>query len=140
MRVVVDTNVILDILLNRKEFYDSAYGVLKLAAQNRIDCSIIAGSITDIYYIIKRSTDHKTAKEAIIRIIEIVSVSDIQPGDIRQALLLDMRDFEDAVLSCAAKRIKADCIITRNAKDFVNSPVESITPPEFIKRYSNSMD
>lgn len=68
----------------------------------------------------------------------IVDVVEVSRSDCKKALDLDMNDYEDALLSQYAKRSKATYIITRNTKRFIDSPVEAITPDDFLKRLAYS--
>ncbi|NSW81657.1 MAG: PIN domain-containing protein [Syntrophothermus sp.] len=133
MRLLIDTNVVLDVLMHRKEFFDASYEVLKLSALNKAEILITANTITDIYYIFQRSNkDHAKSKEAIVKLLKLVSIADVLASDVMNALSSKITDFEDALVGAIAKRVKADYIVTRNTKDFHNSPVPAIDPQNFL--------
>jgi len=135
MRLLVDTNVVLDVLMHRAEFFDASYDVLKLSAFNKAEVLITANAITDIYYILQRATkDHARSKEAIVKLLELVTIADVLASDVMNALFSKITDFEDALVRAIAKRVKADYIVTRNTKDFHNSPVPAIDPRDFLAR------
>ncbi|WP_010253301.1 PIN domain-containing protein [Treponema primitia] len=133
MKVLVDTNVILDVLQCRGEFYESSYRVIQLALQGRFNCFIGAGAVTDIYYIINKNPGNaQKSRDTIIKLSTLVGFCDTAAKDINTALSLGISDFEDAVVAATAYREKADYIVTRNAKDFKNSLVPAVTPEELI--------
>jgi len=138
MRVVIDTNVILDVLQRRKGFFDESYAVLKLAAEDNVEALTPAGSIADAYYIIRKSLkDPSAARDAIAALLQLVSACDTTASDISAALTLAVADFEDAILASTAKHEKAEYIITRDEQDFRNSPVPAISPKGFLVLYQD---
>ncbi|ADI00982.1 MAG TPA: PIN domain-containing protein [Syntrophothermus lipocalidus] len=133
MRLLVDTNVVLDVLMHRKEFFDASYEVLKLSALDKAEILITANTITDIYYIFQRANkDHAKSKEAIVKLLKLVTIADVLASDIMNALSSKVTDFEDALVGAIAKRVKAAYIVTRNTKDFRDSPVPAIDPRDFL--------
>jgi predicted nucleic acid-binding protein len=139
LKVIIDTNVILDVLAQRAEFFLDSSKILKLSEMDSIKASITASSVTDIVYILKK---HKVANpiETVKKLISIVPVSSVTAANISKAFELDFDDFEDALVAAVAKSGKADYIITRNTKDFVKSPVPAITPTELIKILADNMN
>ena len=134
MQIMVDTNVVLDVLLNRTAHVNESAAVLK-AASDDIQEFISASSITDIYYIAQKELKKTSLTKQLIRnLLQIVHVSSVSEVDIWATLDSGWEDFEDAVQSATASRIKADCIITRNVKDYKNSAVVAFTPTEFLSR------
>ena len=134
MKVMADTNVVLDVLQRREEFFEHSYRVIQLALQGKFECFISAGSVTDIYYIIsKNPSNAQKARDAIIKLSALVGFCDTAARDINAALSLKISDFEDAVLAAVAQREKADYIVTRNAEDFKNSPVPVVMPEKLIQ-------
>lgn len=67
----------------------------------------------------------------------VFSVVELRENDLLKAAELSFGDYEDAIQSVCAARVRADYIVTRNGKDFVNSPVPAITPADLLKRVSN---
>ena len=136
MKVIIDTNVVLDVLLNRTEFLQTSHTILKLSAQDKITGILTTNTITDMFYVLrKNSKDAIKSKQAVSQLIKLVKLEAIVPADVSLALVSDITDLEDAVVCFAAKRIKVDYIVTRNTKDFTNSPVTATTPVEFINKY-----
>jgi predicted nucleic acid-binding protein len=138
MKVLLDTNVVLDVLEKREKFFQHSYSVMQLAAAGSIQGFMSAGSVTDVYYIIKRSVrDAGKAKDAIVRLGALLDICDTTTSDINAALTMNIDDFEDAVIAAVAKREKADCIVTRNKEDFVNSPIPAMLPSEWMEQYAS---
>jgi len=136
MKVFVDSNVIIDILAERKPFYENSYKIIQLGLENEIETITGAGDITNIYYVIRKSLqDPVAAREKIFLISNLVKICKSVPDDILNAIILFIPDFEDAVIAATAKREKADFIVTRNTEDFENSPVPAINPEDFLKRF-----
>ena len=136
MNVLIDTNVILDAGLNRIPFNASAQKILLLVADEKVNASITASSVADIYYFLKRDyLDSDRAKEMLINFFNIFEVIDVTKSDCEKALSLPMDDYEDALLATCAKRKRIELIITRNLKDFAESPVKAISPDDFLTNY-----
>ena len=105
MKALVDTNVIIDALTGREPFRETAEEIFMLAANQIEDLYITASSVTDIYYLIRKHLhDTEQAKSAIAKLFELFYILDSTAEDCREALLLDMKDYEDAVISCCASR------------------------------------
>lgn len=132
MKVLIDTNVIIDALQSRKGFLEDAGWVLIKAAE--YDGCIAASSITDIFYLQNRySHDKVKTRQALADLMEIFEVLDTTKEDCRNAIRSDTADFEDAVLVETALREGVEAIVTRNTKDFKNSPIKIYTPAEFLQ-------
>ena len=135
MKILIDTNVIIDILDRREPFFTDSYRTVQLGLEGKLETLMSAGAVTDVYYIINRSLrDAGKAKEKIFALINLVNICNTTSDDIRSALILYMIDFEDAVVASIAKREKAAYIITRNESDFINSPVPAISPANFLQQ------
>ena len=133
MKILIDTNVIIDVLLNRESFVDDSSAVLKLCESSSFQGFITATTITDIYYILdKNMTDKSLLYNALEKLLSIVEVCDVTKHNIFSAMKLRESDFEDAIQSDCAKSIGADYIVTRNTVDFKNSKIKAITPSEFL--------
>jgi predicted nucleic acid-binding protein len=137
MKVLVDTNIIIDILDRREEFFADSYALIQRAVQGKLEAVIAASAVTDVYYIISRSLHNAgKAREKIIALTALVGLCDTTAADINTALTLPIADFEDAVIAAAAKRERADYIVTRNEADFANSPVPAISPARFLHHHT----
>ncbi|MBR7063550.1 MAG: PIN domain-containing protein, partial [Treponema sp.] len=122
MRLLIDTNIVLDILLNRKPFVSNALTVL---ANDDFEKFVSASSITDIYYIAQQELKNKEYVCNLIReLLKIISVADVSESDIIHALDSNWSDFEDAVQNAVAHSYCVDIIITRNISDYKNSTIK----------------
>lgn len=132
MRIMLDTNIVIDILEKREPFFANSYLVLLNALENGDLCMMPVSASTDIAYILRKSGD---VKDKLLKLSYMISLTDVTADDFNEAVKSDMPDFEDALLAACAKRNKADCLVTRNVKDFAKSPVRAITPKQFLKEW-----
>ena len=133
MKVLVDTNVILDVLCNRKEFVADSLRVFQCCEAQRITGYISALSIPNIVYIMRKELDPERIREILHTLTMVFSVVELREGDLLKAAELPFSDYEDAIQSVCASRVRADYIVTRNAKDFINSPLPAISPATLLK-------
>ncbi len=134
MKVLLDTCIAIDFLQKREPFAEDALRIFRAAASELFSGYITAKSATDIFYIDHRGTHNKAASCQKLRsLLTIVGLADSAAIDVRQTLASELPDFEDAVMVETAKRIGADCIVTRNKKDYVQSGVSVYTPAEFLE-------
>lgn len=134
MKVLIDTNIIIDALTSREPFRKAAEEIFILAANQIVDMYITASYATDIYYIIRRhlhSTDQ--AKSVMGKLFELFYILDVTAQDCMDALAAPMKDYEDALVAACAARNKLDYIVTRNIKDYEQSKVQAILPDDFLK-------
>jgi predicted nucleic acid-binding protein len=132
VRILVDTNVVLDLLLDRDPFSDAAARVFSLVEKSELEAFLCAITVTTIDYLLSRSLDRDVEKTALHRLLEMFEIAPVNRSVLEEALQSRMIDFEDAVLSYAANLVGATIIVTRNTKDFHNSPVSAMDPVEFL--------
>ena len=133
MKVLIDNNVIIDFLNQREPFFEDSYKIFQLGMEGVIETIMSAGDITTIYYVIRKSLQNTIiAREKIFLLSNIIKICKSTPEDITSAIILFIPDFEDAVIAAIARREKADYIVTRNEKDFANSPIPAVNPAEFL--------
>jgi len=137
MKVLLDTNVVLDVLLERQPYYSASSEVFILSGKNNIQLFITSTIVTDIYYIVSKVLSKKKAKEFLTNLIEIVDICGVGKNTIIEAMKSDFKDLEDAVQHFTAKVEKIDIILTRNKKDFKLSEIKILTPSEFIKEITS---
>ena len=138
MRMMIDTNIILDVLLERQPFYTCSKAVLELCESKDIHGFISASSATDIFCLIRKglgSTDE--AYKALGHILDIVKVLTVTNTDVTDAFLLKARDFEDCLLATCARSNKCSNIITRNKKDFQEFGITLYSPEEILDKVSH---
>ena len=129
-KVLFDTNIILDIALERKPFFEEAVKLFELIDSGKISAFVTATTITDIYYIAKKVRGNKESITFISNLIEIVDVLGIDKEIIVNALSKEIKDFEDAVQITASEFNEIEYIITRNKVDFKNNLTLKVFSPE----------
>ena len=137
MKIMCDTNVIIDVLLERQPFVDDSYKVLSLCEEHRINGFVTASSVTDIYDLVRKYT-HSTelAYKAIGKLLEIVKVCSVTNNDVLTAFQRKAKDLEDCLMATYAKSIHCDYIVTRNKKDFEEFDILLLTPSEPLQKIS----
>jgi len=133
MKVLIDTNVVLDVLINNVAFFAKSKKIFDFAEQKRITGFISASAITDIFYIAQRKFGKKAIKEAIKKVLKIFYPATVTDNNIYQALDLEWDDFEDSVQYIVGKSFSIDYIITRNTRDFASGSIPAVTPEQFIE-------
>lgn len=133
MKAVIDTCVVVDALQSREPFCRDAQTIFLLCANQQFEGFLTAKAITDIYYLTHRQThSDKATRDIISKLCTLFSLADTTELDIRNAISSEISDFEDAVIVETAARSGADCIVTRNTKDYSKSQVPVYTPEGFI--------
>lgn len=132
MHLLLDTNVILDVIMNRKPFVDNALAIMAMGEAGVVKLSLSTDAISTIFYIIERNKDAATARQAILNLAARVELAPLDGDAVMRGLSYDFVDVEDALVASVAESIAADVIVTRNAKDFARSPVTVMTPTELL--------
>jgi predicted nucleic acid-binding protein len=138
MRVLIDTNVALDIFLAREPWIADASAVLEFAEQNRLALFLTASTVTDIFFICRKHNGIKKAFEALKVCIDNFSICTVAHDDIEKAFVLSGVDFEDNLQIAIATRDKLDAIVTRDKRGFQHSVILAITPAELITTLSKA--
>jgi predicted nucleic acid-binding protein len=133
MKVLIDTNVILDIALKRQPFFEDAARLLKAAGSPKLQFYITATTVTDLYYIIRKAKGRAEALGFVRDLLVIVDVAGVDRLVILDALDSDLSDFEDAVQCAAAEQENISTIITRNEADFAQSGLTVLSPSAFLE-------
>ena len=137
MKILLDTNIILDVILQREPFFQSSVEILRLSDIKKVQACITSNSITDIFYVLRKFfANHDDRKKAVKYILQMVEIISTTKTDIIKSFDIDCTDYEDALQTQCAKKIKADYIITRNVKDFKDKSVAAISPDTFLKAFS----
>lgn len=133
MKIVIDNNIALDALLGRPPFNESAERILIACADSHIGC-LSANSLTDIYYVLRKSMDASSSKAAVLKIMGLLKIISISEEDCFNAILLPIDDFEDALVVVCGKKTGADCIVTRDEEFLkIKSGVPVISPGKLLK-------
>lgn len=135
MRVLIDTNILLDALIGREPYYESADKLLKFCADKRIQGFIAAHSVPNIFYIVRKDMTEEERREVLLRICKILTVEGIDQTKIVNALKeKEFSDFEDCLQAECAAAVYADYIVTRNADDFAGCSIPCITAEELCEK------
>ena len=137
MKVLVDTNIVLDVLLSREPFAGPAAEIFALAEQSRMDAFLCATTITTIDYLLGRSLPARAARGALRKLLRLFEVATVNRSVIERALASRIGDFEDAVLTASGQEAGVDCIVTRNTKDFAGSGMRVFDPAEFLAQFKD---
>ncbi len=130
--ILVDTNVILDLLLERPEHVAAARQVSDKVESGELHAMLCATTVTTIDYLARKQLGAAGAKAAVHALLSLYDIAAVTRSTLQLALDADMPDFEDALLAHAAHQAGAHAIITRNLRDFAKSPVRAYTPIQFL--------
>ena len=134
MVLLIDTNVILDYLVDREPFAEGSRQMLHCCVEKQARGYIAAHSITNIFYILRKHFSSTERKSMLLELCEFVEVCGIQKTQLINALNNEeFDDLEDCIQTECAKSICADYIVTRNVKDFAHSPIHAILPDDFLR-------
>lgn len=129
----LDTNVIIDVLADRKPFSKTASKIFEHAERGNIRLLVSALSYSNIYYIIKKTCSHKQMLSLLRDLEALTETLDVTKAVISKSLSSNFKDFEDAIqFNTAAASKKVTAIITRNPKDFRNNAIAILTPEEAL--------
>jgi predicted nucleic acid-binding protein len=128
MKILLDTDVLLDVALNREAFVAASRGVLHWAEGQPGNAAVAWHTLSNIAYLTT------SPREFIRQLLEFVEVAPAGTDEARQALLLPMNDLEDALQASAAIAFRASFIVTRNVRDYQKSPVRALSPAQFLAK------
>lgn len=132
MKLFIDTNLLLDVLAERKPFYASAARVWSLCETGACEGLISAISFNNVFYIVRRARNADVAHRALILMRDVFSSVAPDQQILNQAIDSDIPDFEDAIQFFSAQRAGADYLLTRNAPDFPKTQLPVLAPDEFL--------
>lgn len=133
MKILFDTNVVLDVMLLRKPFFESSALVLAEVERKNIEGFVCSTTITTIHYLVEKSKGRKETLSQIKNLLKIFQVTQVDKSCLESALNSKIVDYDDAVLEESASRERIDGIVTRNEKDFKQSKLYIYNPEELLK-------
>jgi predicted nucleic acid-binding protein len=137
MRVLVDTNIILDDFLEREPFVEDAAALMEAIEFERIVGYVTATTLTNIFYIARRQTRRiELARQAVSETLRLMEVCLVDRAILEAAFASNLRDFEDAVQLACAIASRLDAIITRNAQDFASATLPILSASELLESLS----
>jgi predicted nucleic acid-binding protein len=128
MKILIDTDILLDVALSREPYLKNSSDVLRWV-ENGGQAAVAWHTLTNLAYILKSG-----GRKYLTRLLQLVEVAPVGTSGAKHAMALSMNDIEDAFQVASALAWKADFIVTRNTHDFRHSPVAAISPAEFLKR------
>jgi predicted nucleic acid-binding protein len=132
MRVLIDTNIIIDVALEREPFFKNSDRLLALAEERAFDGYLSAASISDIFYIVRKDKGKYLTFEFLQYIISFCSIATVDERVIKNALVSQPKDFEDEIQYQTALIAGLDGIVTRNPKDYAQASISVFTPTELL--------
>ena len=136
MKLLVDANILLDVMQAREPYVKDSSLIWKLCETGEAKGYVSALTFANLVYVMRRELDPKAIHDVLNKLQLIFHIAALSEADLKQAAEMEWKDFEDAILCATARRIRADYIITRNVKDFLQSrTVLAFTPAEFLERY-----
>ncbi|MDX1605558.1 MAG: PIN domain-containing protein [Candidatus Competibacterales bacterium] len=130
--ILIDLNVLLDVLQKREPHYQASAAVIEQVVAKRTPATLPVHAITTVHYIVERYQDTTEADRAVDWLLKHFTIVSIGHAELLRARSLNCADFEDAVVAAAAETAACTAIITRNVKDFRDSPVPALTPEEYL--------
>jgi predicted nucleic acid-binding protein len=132
-KIFLDTNIIVDLIADRRPFSKYAIEIFKRAEENEIELFTSSHSISTTYYLLKKYLDDAILRKVLFDLFDYITVIAVDSDIIKKGLLSNHRDFEDAVqIFCASKIENIDCIVTRNIKEFKKSIILVLSPEELV--------
>lgn len=132
MNLLLDINIVLDVALRRTPWVVEAAELLSAIEEGRATAYVAANTVTTYHYIVSRQAGRNEDVNATAALLKLARVAPLEGDDFRDALALNLRDFEDAVQAVAAIRANADYLVTRNAGDFRGTAVPVRTAAEVL--------
>jgi predicted nucleic acid-binding protein len=138
VKVFLDTNVMIDLIISRVPFYESIAGIIKIAEKNEIELYTSSLSFVNTFYVSSKVNPKELVLETLKKFRIICNVSIIDELNIDKSLISDFEDFEDAVQYNSATYHDCKCIITRDKRGFKNSKITVMNPDEFLVYYKKN--
>jgi len=130
--VLIDLNILLDVLQKREPFYEASASLLAAVETGRVQGYVAAHSLTTLFYLIQKGKSSAEARATITNLLQFIKVAPVDQSTLEQALNLDFKDYEDAVQMISALQCKADCLVTRNTKDYQPALLPVMQPVDFL--------
>jgi predicted nucleic acid-binding protein len=127
-RVLFDTNVVLDVLLDRQPYAEASALVWAALEAGVAEGLLAAHAVTTIHYLVRKEKGNVKARRIVSAILRVFGVAAVDSAVVQEALELPCPDFEDAVTAAAARSAGCECIVTRDPKGFRGSPLPALTP------------
>ncbi len=138
MRVLIDTNIVLDALLEREAFVQDARTLFTAIQSQQIQGFVTATTLTNIFYIVRKQTKSiERAREAVAMTLALMKICEVNRNILESAFASNLRDFEDAVQLACAYAENVDAIVTRNADDFAGASLPILSVQQLFEQMNN---
>ena len=135
-KVFLDTNILVDLIADRKPFSKYSIEIFKKAEEKKIKLFTSSHSIATTHYLLKKYLEEKILRDVLYNLLDYVTVIAVDTDVLKKGLRSKHKDFEDSIqILCASTIEKIDCIVTRNTKDFRDSEILVLTPDELCLRW-----
>jgi len=130
-RIFLDTNIIIDLISDRKPFSKYAIEIFQKAEEGKLELFTSSHSLATTHYILKKYMNEKDLREVLYNLLDFLTVISVDTDILKKGLRSTHKDFEDSIqIFCASSIDNIDSIITRNVKDFKGSEIKVLTPDE----------
>jgi len=130
LKIIFDTNIILDVLLNREPFVELSANIVSSVEKKNIEGYLCATTITTLDYLISKQTNRNKARTEIQKLLSIFEISEVNSKVLGMSLNSGFKDFEDAVLYYSGECCGVNGLVTRNTKDYKQAKLPVYTPHE----------
>ena len=135
-KIFLDTNIIVDLIADRKPFSKYSIEIFKKAEEKKIKLFTSSHSIATTHYLLKKYLEEKILRDVLYNLLDYLTVIAVDTDVLKKGLRSKHKDFEDSIqILCASTIEKIDCIVTRNTKDFRDSEILVLTPDELCLRW-----
>lgn len=135
MKVLIDTNILLDVLQKREPFVTDSLVIWDLCETGILTGVVSTLSIANLSYIMRKELSPKVSSAVLMQLNSVFQFADLSPEVVIKAAKMEWNDFEDAIQAVTAGQNHCNFILTRNTKDFLASPVPAVSPEEWIQEY-----
>ena len=130
--ILIDLNVVLDVLQKREPHYTASAAVMGRVTDGRVPACLPVHAFTTLHYLVSRHQNAAIANRVVDWLLRYFEVAGTTHRELKRARTLDWPDFEDAVVAAAAESYSCTHIVTRNVRDFSDSPIPALTPEEYL--------
>ena len=138
VKVLLDTNIILDYALERQPFWQESEQIFLLLEQGQFEGYVSASTFSDLYYIIRKQQRHEWTLTFLNRLVSVCQIATVDQTVISMALTANFKDFEDAIQYSTAAISHLDAIVIRNPQDFAEAALPIMTPDILIQEITHS--
>jgi len=132
MKVLLDTNLFLDVILKRNNHYQNSSKIWSLISDKKLKGCISAISVNNLYYILRKIIEIELVEKFIDQILDEFEIIPLTGNILRQARTLANKDYEDLIQYFSAISSNCDFLITRNKNDFPQTGIKILSPQEFL--------